>query len=78
MAKQELLINFITSLEGCCAAEVVVFPVITGSNSYDRIYEGYPDVALDMVASHTFDGKIQLLEYIPRVLAGPSGIQPGR
>jgi dihydrofolate reductase len=56
---------------------VVVFPVITGSTGYDRIYDGYPDVALDMVASRTFDGRLQLLEYVPRVLAGPPGEQPG-
>lgn len=53
---------------------VVVFPVINGSTGYDRIYDGYPDVALDMVSSRTFDGRIQLLEYIPRVLAGPPGV----
>jgi dihydrofolate reductase len=52
---------------------VVVFPVITGSTGRDRIYDGYPDVALDMVNSHTFDGRLQLLEYVPRVLAGPPG-----
>jgi dihydrofolate reductase len=56
---------------------VVVFPVITGSTGYDRIYDGYPDVVLDLVASRTFDGKIQLLEYVPRVLAGPPGTHPG-
>jgi dihydrofolate reductase len=56
---------------------VVVFPVITGSTGYDRIYDGYPDVALDMVASRTFDGRLQLLEYIPTVLAGPSGTNHG-
>ena len=56
---------------------VVVFPVITGSSGYDRIYDGYPDVALDMVASRTFDGRIQLLEYVPRVLSGPPGAQNG-
>jgi hypothetical protein len=52
---------------------VVVFPVITGSTGYERIYDGYPDVALDLVASRTFDGRLQLLEYVPRVLAGPPG-----
>ena len=52
---------------------VVVFPVITGSTGNERIYDGYPDVALDMVTSRTFDGRLQLLEYIPRVLAGPPG-----
>ena len=50
---------------------VVVFPVITGSRGRERIYDGYPDVALDMVSSRTFDGRIQLLEYVPTVLAGP-------
>lgn len=52
---------------------VVVFPVITGSTGSDRIYDGYPDVALDMITSQTFDGRIQLLEYAPTVLAGPPG-----
>jgi dihydrofolate reductase len=56
---------------------VVVFPVITGSTGYDWIYEGYPDVALDMVASRMFDGRIQLLEYVPRVLTGPPGTSSG-
>ena len=52
---------------------VVIFPVITGSTGRDRIYDGYPDVSLDMVSSRTFDGRIQLLEYVPTVLAGPPG-----
>src|SRR5687767_6854065 len=53
---------------------VVIFPVITGATGAERIYDGYPDVALDMVSSRTFDGRIQLLEYVPRVLAGPPGV----
>jgi hypothetical protein len=52
---------------------VVVFPVITGSSGRERIYGGYPDVALDMISSRTFDGRIQLLEYVPTILAGPPG-----
>ena len=52
---------------------VVVFPVITGSTGRERIYDGYPDVALDMVSSRTFDGRIQLLEYIPTILGEPPG-----
>src|SRR5215469_5397196 len=52
---------------------VVVFPVITGSSGRERIYDGYPDVALDMIGSRTFDGRIQLLEYVPTILAGPPG-----
>jgi dihydrofolate reductase len=50
---------------------VVIFPVITGSSGRDRIYDGYPDVSLDMASSRTFDGRLQLLEYVPTVLAGP-------
>ena len=52
---------------------VVIFPVVTGATGRDRIYDGYPDVALDMIGSRTFDGRIQLLEYVPTILAGPPG-----
>lgn len=52
---------------------VGVFPVITGATGSDRIYDGYPDVALDMISSRTFDGRIQMLEYAPTVLTGPPG-----
>jgi dihydrofolate reductase len=52
---------------------VVVFPVITGSSGRDRIYDGYPDIALDMVDSRTFDSRIQLLEYVPTMLTDPPG-----
>ena len=50
---------------------VVMFPVITGASGSERIYDGYPDVALEMTASRLFDGRTQLVEYRPRVLAGP-------
>jgi dihydrofolate reductase len=52
---------------------VVVFPVITGRTGRERIYDGYPDVKLEMVDSRTFDGRLQLLEYVPTVLSGPPG-----
>jgi dihydrofolate reductase len=52
---------------------VVVFPVVTGSTGRERIYDGYPDVALEMIASRTFDDRLQLLEYVPTVLTGPLG-----
>ena len=55
---------------------VVMFPVITGATGHERIYDGYPDVALDMVASQTFDGRLQRLEYVPTVLTGPPGTHP--
>ncbi len=50
---------------------VVMFPVITGATGAERIYDGYPDVALEMIGNRTFDGRIQLVEYRPRVLEHP-------
>ena len=52
---------------------VVVFPVITGVTGRDRIFDGYPDVALELVDHRIFDGRLQMLEYVPTVLAGPPG-----
>ena len=52
---------------------VVMFPVITGARGRERIYDGYPDVALEMTDSRTFDARIQLVEYVPTLLEGPPG-----
>src|SRR5690348_16610766 len=40
---------------------VVVFPVITGVTGRDRIFDGYPDVALELVDHRIFDGRLQML-----------------
>jgi len=53
---------------------VVVFPVITGATGRERIFDGYPDIRLDLVDRRTFDGRLQLLEYVPTVLDGPPGV----
>ena len=50
---------------------VVMFPVITGATGAERIYDGYPDVALEMIEHATFDRRIQLVEYRPTVLEHP-------
>jgi dihydrofolate reductase len=50
---------------------VVMFPVITGATGAERIYDGYPDIALEMIGSRTFDARTQLVEYRPRVLDRP-------
>ncbi|WOH20659.1 dihydrofolate reductase family protein [Paenarthrobacter sp. GOM3] len=50
---------------------LVVFPVITGRTGRERIYDGYPDVSLEMVGSRTFGGGLQMLEYIPTLIDGP-------
>ncbi len=54
---------------------VVMFPVITGATGEERIYDDYPDVALEMIEHRTFCGRIQLVEYMPRVLEhSPLGV----
>jgi hypothetical protein len=53
---------------------VVVFPVITGATGMDRIFDRYPDIALEVVETRIFDGRLQLLEYVPTVLDGPPGV----
>src|SRR4029078_8631699 len=57
---------------------VVVFPVITGSSGRDRIYDGYPDVSLDMVQSRRFERRLTPREESPTVLAGPPGTGKAR
>jgi len=52
---------------------LVVFPVVTGATGRERVYDGYPDMALELVESRTFDGRSQLLDYRPTVLEGPPG-----
>ena len=49
-----------------------MFPVITGATGAERIYDGYPERR----PRHdrpppTFDRRIQLVEYRPRVLEQP-------
>lgn len=50
---------------------VVMFPVITGVTGAERIYDGYPDLALEMIDHRTFDGRTQMVEYRPRLIDGP-------
>src|SRR4030081_111036 len=50
---------------------VVLFPVINGATGAERTYDASPDVALDLIDNRTFDGRIQLVEYRPRVLEHP-------
>jgi dihydrofolate reductase len=50
---------------------VVVFPVVTGASGREHFYSGWPDVALETVDHRTFDGRLQMLEFVPKVLDGP-------
>jgi len=56
---------------------VVVFPVITGATGRERVFDAYPDVRLDLIESRTFDGRLQLLDYVPTVLDAPPGENGG-
>lgn len=49
----------------------VVFPVVTGATGHERIFDGWPDVRLDLVESTVFDGRSQLLVYETTVLDAP-------
>lgn len=53
---------------------VVVFPVVNGTTGHDRLYDGWPEVRLDLLQHQTFDGRLTLLEYAPTVLDGPPGV----
>jgi dihydrofolate reductase len=50
---------------------VVVFPVINGASGREHFYTGWPDVALETVDHRTFDGRLQMMEFVPKVLDGP-------
>ena len=52
---------------------VVVFPVVNGASGRDPFYAGWPDVRLEVVDHRTFDGRLQMTEYVPHVLDGPPG-----
>ena len=45
--------------------QLVVFPVVTGQTGLQPIFADWPDLDLDLVASRTFDGRMQLLRYVP-------------
>ncbi|QGF24124.1 dihydrofolate reductase family protein [Raineyella fluvialis] len=55
---------------------IVVFPLITGKTGRERIYDNYPDLALELVQTRTFDGRLQLLEYMPTLISGPPRTRP--
>ncbi len=45
--------------------EVTIFPVISGATGAAPIFAGAPDFDLDLLESHTLDGRIQELIYRP-------------
>jgi dihydrofolate reductase len=49
--------------------QVTIFPVITGENGSDAIFEGAADFDLELLESRTLDGDIQELTYRPTLHA---------
>ena len=49
--------------------QVSIFPVITGQNGSDAIFEGAADFDLELLESRTLDGSIQELTYRPTLHA---------
>ena len=49
--------------------QVTIFPVITGQNGSDAIFEGAADFDLELIESRTLDGNIQELTYRPTLHA---------
>ena len=42
---------------------VVVFPVVNGATGADRMYDGWPDVALELIETRTFNSGVVYLRY---------------
>jgi dihydrofolate reductase len=47
--------------------QLVVFPVVTGQTGLQPIFADWPDLDLELATSRTFDGRMQLLEYVPNL-----------
>ena len=45
--------------------QVTVFPVVTAQSGLEPLFAGGPDLDLELVESRTFDGRTQLLKYVP-------------
>jgi dihydrofolate reductase len=45
--------------------QIVVFPVVTGVSGLKPIFAGWPDLDLELVSTRTFDGRMQLFQYVP-------------
>jgi len=52
---------------------IILFPVITGRTGLERIWERFEDFTLELIGTRTFEGGLQLLEYVPTPLDAPPG-----
>jgi dihydrofolate reductase len=51
--------------------QVTLFPVITGQNGSDAIFQGAADFDLELIETRTLDGDIQELTYLPALHPTP-------
>jgi dihydrofolate reductase len=47
--------------------QVTIFPVVTGQSGLNPLFAEWPDLDLELVTSRTFDGRMQLLNYVPNL-----------
>jgi dihydrofolate reductase len=45
--------------------QITVFPAVTGQSGLEPIFADWPDLDLELVTTRTFDGRVQLLNYVP-------------
>jgi dihydrofolate reductase len=45
--------------------QVAIFPVVTGQSGLNPLFAQWPDLDLELVSSRTFDGRTQLLKFVP-------------
>lgn len=47
---------------------VMVFPLVLGNTGRQPVYEGLPDLSLELISSRTLDGRLMLLDYKPSLV----------
>ena len=52
-------------MPGISWLQITVFPVVTAQSGVEPLFAGGPDLDLELVESRTFDGRSQLLRYVP-------------
>ncbi|GAA3527548.1 dihydrofolate reductase family protein [Aeromicrobium panaciterrae] len=47
---------------------VMVFPLVLGNTGRQPVYDGLPDLSLELISSRTLDGRLLLLDYTPSLV----------
>ena len=46
---------------------VMIFPLIIGDTGREPLYAALPDVMLELISSRTLDGRLLMLDYVPKL-----------